>query len=216
MRVLIVDDHTLVRQGLRTLLELDGDIQIVGEASNSDEAFEKATSLLPDVILMDIRLPGENGIETVARIKQQLPQIAIIMLTMYDYDEYIMDAVKAGAIAYVLKSSSREDLVRSIREAYSGKSFMTPEIVSRILHEVHSETVKSADHDDGLLRQHLTRRQVEVLGLLTDGKTNKQIAISLKISDETVKTHIREIFKKLNVERRTQAGAVALRHKILQ
>lgn len=211
-----MDDHTLVRQGLRTMLELDEDIHVVGEAGNSDEAFEKATSLMPDIILMDIRIPGENGIEIVARIKQQMPQIAIIMLTMYDYDEYIMGAVKAGATGYVLKSSSREELIKSMREAYSGKSFMHPEIVRRILNAVHTESIKSAEHGDGLFRYHLTRRQVEVLKLLADGKTNKQIASSLHVAEETVKTHIRDIFKKLNVGRRTQASAVALREKLLQ
>jgi len=211
-----VDDHTLVRQGLRTMLELDEDIHVVGEAGNSDEAFEKAMSLMPDIILMDIRIPGENGIETVTRIKQQMPQIVIVMLTMYDYDEYIMGAVKAGATGYVLKSSSREELVKSMREACSGKAFMHPEIVRRILNAVHRESIKCADHGDTLYRYHLTKRQAEVLNLLADGKTNRQIASSLQITDETVKTHIRDIFRKLNVGRRTQASTVALRHGLLR
>lgn len=211
-----MDDHTLVRQGLRTMLEVDEDICVVGEAGSSDEAFEKATSLMPDLILMDVRIPGENGIETVARIKHQMPQIAIVMLTMYDYDEYIMDAVKAGATGYVLKSSSREELIKSIREAYSGKSFMHPEIVRRILNAVHRESIKSADHDDGLFRYHLTKRQVEVLKLLAEGKTNRQIASSLDITEETVKTHIRDILGKFNVHHRTQAIAIALREGLLK
>lgn len=211
-----MDDHTLVRQGLRTMLEVDEDISVIGEAGSSDEAFEKATSLMPDLILMDVRIPGENGIETVARIKHQMPQIAIIMLTMYDYDEYIMDAVKAGATGYVLKSSSREELIKSMREAYCGKSFMHPEIVRRILNAVHRESIKSADHGDGLFRYHLTKRQVEVLKLLAEGKTNREIASSLDITEETVKTHIRDILSKFNVHHRTQAIAIALREGLLK
>lgn len=216
MRVLLVDDHTLVRQGLRTMLELDNDIHVVGEAGNGDEAFEKATSLMPDIILMDIRMPSANGVETVARIKQQMPQVQIIMLTMYDYDEYIMHAVKAGAIGYVLKSSSREELVKSMREAYAGRSYMRPEIIRRVLDVVHRESIKYADHGDGPLRYHLTKRQIEVLRLLADGKTNKQIASALHIAEETVKTHIRAIFGKLNVRHRTEATALAMRQILLK
>jgi len=197
------------------MLELDDDIHVVGEAGDSGEAFEKAASLMPDVILMDIRMPGENGIEVVKRIKQQMPQIAIVMLTMYDYDEYIIDAIKAGAAGYVLKSGSREDLVKSMREACLGKSYMHPEVVHRILSAVHREGIKSTDHGNGVFKYHLTRRQVEVLKLLAEGKTNKQIASSLCISKETVKTHIRDIFRKLSVGHRAQASTVAVRQRLL-
>ncbi len=216
MRVLIVDDHALVRQGLRVMLELDDDIRIVGEASDSEMAIERAMALHPDVILMDIRIPGSNGINTVARIKRQMPQIAIVMLTMYDYDEYIIDSIKAGATGYVLKSSSREGLIKVMREVHAGRYSLPSEVLEKVMNALHREGIESFDHGDGLQRYHLTERQLDVLRLTIDGKTNRQIASSLYVTKETVKTHLRSIFKKLNVNSRAQAITIALRQKMLQ
>jgi DNA-binding NarL/FixJ family response regulator len=212
LRVLIVDDHTLVRQGLRTMLELDEDINVVGEASNGSEALEKVNHLMPDVTLMDIRMPGENGIEIVKQIKRTTPQATIVMLTMYDFDEYIIEAVRAGATGYVLKSCSREDLIKVIKEAYSGKSFMPPETLRKLLNAMHNdkENGKSANYGEAPLEYRLTERENQVLGLIAKGMTNRQIATSLRISEETTKTHIKAVYRKCKLKSRAEAIVLVL------
>ena len=212
MRVLIVDDHTLVRQGLRVMLELDEDINVVGEASNGSEALEKANRLMPDVILMDIRMPGENGIEIVKQIKRVIPQTTIVMLTMYDFDEYIIDAVSAGANGYVLKSCSREDLVKVIKEAYSSKSSIPSETLRKLLDAMRSnkENNQSVNYGEAPLEYRLTERENQVLGLIAKGMTNRQIAASLKISEETTKTHIKAVYRKCKLKSRAEAIVLVL------
>ncbi len=205
IRVLVVDDHRLVREGLTSLLRLQPGIEVCGEASDGDEALSKAKSLKPDVILMDIRMPGMSGIAAARLIKKDLPDVKIIMLTMMDQEGYVYESVKAGATGYLLKDVSLEELVGSIREVHQGGATLYPEAQAHLLKEYLYLARKNRD------TYGLSDRELEILQLLADGLSNKEIADKLFISVQTVKTHIAHIFGKLGVKDRTEAVAEALR-----
>ncbi len=207
-RILIVDDHTLVRDGLTTILSRQPDFEIVGEASDGLEAVEVARSLHPDVILMDLRMPNMSGVEAMRIIGDESPDIKIIVLTTFDTDEYIFDAVQAGAKGYLLKDTSREELFAAVRAVCRGESQIEPGVAARLITRL--QELSRPDPDS------LSDREIEVLELVARGSPNKQIAEELLISESTVKTHIANIFSKMNVRHRTQAVTQALQKGIIK
>jgi NarL family two-component system response regulator LiaR len=210
--VVIADDHSLVRQGLRRYLEMAGDIQVVGEASNGREAL----SLMengggePDIVLLDIRMPEMDGLEAARKIKQEHPAVGVIMLTAYDDRQFVVEAVRAGARGYVLKARDAEHLIQTVRLVAGGNMVIDPQLVVALADEL------SVAKDRDRKAETLTAREVEVLQLLAFGHTNKDIADRLFISPDTVKTHLEHIFEKLGASDRTAAVAEALRRRLIE
>ncbi|MBU4178770.1 MAG: response regulator transcription factor, partial [Actinobacteria bacterium] len=197
IRVMIVDDHNLVREGLKAVFDQGLEIDVVAEAGSGEEAVEKSAELEPDVILMDISMPGMNGIQATRTIREANPEVKVVILTMLDQEGYVYEAVKAGATGYMLKSTSSDDLIEAIQMVYDGKALLHPDATAQLL----KEFVTLADNrtrDYGL-----SNREMEVLQLLTEGNTNKQIAKDLWISEQTVKTHVAHLFDKLGTSDRT-------------
>ena len=200
-RVLITDDHGVVRQGLRMFLSLDPDFEVVGEASNGEEALAMARDLGPDVVLMDLLMPVMDGISATEKIRAELPEVEVIALTSVLEDASVTGAVRAGAIGYLLKDTDSEELSRAIKAAAEGRVHLAPEAAARLMREVRAPDSPEA----------LTDREAEVLRLLARGKANKQIASSLYVSEKTVKAHVSSILMKLGVQSRTQAALYAVR-----
>jgi len=210
IRVLIADDHMVVRDGLAAVLARRPDITVVGEASNGVEAVEKAAQLRPDVILMDLRMPEMDGAEAMRRIREQNQDVRFLVLTTFDNDEYIFEAIQAGAKGYLLKDASREDLFRAVVAVYRGESLIQPAVASRVLDRFVELSRRTAPAET------LSDREVEVLRLMARGAANKEIAGELYISESTVKTHIANIFQKLDVNDRTEAVTKALQKGIIR
>jgi len=200
-RVLITDDHGVVRQGLRMFLSLDPDFEVVGEASNGEEALAMARDLEPDVVLMDLLMPVMDGISATEKIRAELPEVEVIALTSVLEDASVTGAVRAGAIGYLLKDTDSEELSRAIKAAAEGRVHLAPEAAARLMREVRAPENPEA----------LTDREAEVLRLLARGKANKQIASGLYVSEKTVKAHVSSILMKLGVHSRTQAALHAVR-----
>ncbi|HEV8225039.1 MAG TPA: response regulator transcription factor [Rubrobacteraceae bacterium] len=200
-RVLITDDHGVVRQGLRMFLSLEPDFEVVGEASNGEEALAMARDLGPDVVLMDLLMPVMDGISATEKIRAELPDVEVIALTSVLEDASVTGAVRAGAIGYLLKDTDSEELSRAIKAAAEGRVHLAPEAAARLMREVRAPDSPEA----------LTDREAEVLRLLAHGKANKQIASSLYVSEKTVKAHVSSILMKLGVQSRTQAALYAVR-----
>src|ERR671912_2630439 len=201
IRVLITDDHKVVRRGLRGFLELDPDLEVVGEAANGEEAVAMARRLEPDVVLMDLLMPVMDGIEATSQIRRQLPDVEVVALTSVLEDASVTGAVKAGAIGYLLKDTDSEELSRAIKAASEGRVQLAPEAAARLMREVRAPENPES----------LTERETEVLKLLARGKANKQIAQGLYVSEKTVKAHVSAILMKLGVQSRTQAALYAVR-----
>lgn len=201
IRIIIADDHSVVRQGLRMFLGLDPELDVVGEAANGQEALERARQLRPDVVLMDLIMPVMDGITAIAALRRELPDTEIIALTSVLEDEKVIGAVRAGAMGYLLKDTHAEDLCRAIKAAAAGQVQLSPQAAARLLREV-----KAPDNPETL-----TDREAEVLRLLAKGRSNKEIAQALIIGEKTVKTHVSNILAKLNVPSRTQAALFAVR-----
>lgn len=214
-RVMIVEDHTIVREGLHLLLQRNRQIAIVGEASNGREAIGLAATLQPHVILMDIRLPDISGLEVTRRIKADHPNIAVIMLTMHDDEEYVIGAVRAGAAGYMLKDISPKDLVRAIQTVREGGTIIEPGLLRKTLSTLAPSGAVGADHLPEKV-EHLTPREKEVLELLVEGLTNREIGKELFISEQTVKNHVSAIIHKLGASDRTQAAVIALRQGLVR
>ena len=214
IKVLIADDHRVVREGLMAILKTKENIEVVGEAQDGQDAIQKVRTLEPDVILMDVRMPRMGGGEATRQIKREFPHIGIIALTMYDEQQYIFDLVRAGATGYLLKDSESSQIVEAIRAIHRGESLIHPSVASKILAEFSLLAQKKGkkpsweDHD-------LTEREITVLRLVADGKTNKEIANNLNLSEKTVKNHVRNIFHKLQVYDRTQAAILGIRKGII-
>lgn len=211
LRILIVDDHTLVREGFSKMLDLEENLTVVGQASNYEEAISLTEELQPDIVLMDIRLPGIDGIEATRMIKQNYPKVEVIILSMYDEDEYVFESIKAGASGYVLKDISKEELIRAIQIVHSGESLIQPTLARKILTEFAHMARRSSSAARITPLRELSEREIEVLRLVADGNSNKEIAEALTISEKTVKAHLRTIFRKLEVSDRAQAVAYAMR-----
>ena len=201
VRVLITDDHSVVRQGLRMFLSLDPELEVVGEAANGEEALRMARDLSPDVVLMDLVMPVMDGISATGAIRSELPDVEVIALTSVLEDASVTGAVKAGAIGYLMKDTEAEELGRAIKAAAEGRVYLAPEAAARLMREVR--TPESPET--------LTERETEVLQLLARGKANKQIATSLYVTEKTVKAHVSSILAKLSVQSRTQAALYAVR-----
>jgi DNA-binding NarL/FixJ family response regulator len=208
VRVLLVDDHDLFRTGLRTLLEEQG-VEIVGEAANGEEAVQLATEHAPEVVLMDLEMPGKGGIEATREITAAVPLTRIVVLTISDQDSDVMDAVVAGACGYLLKDSSIQELLRGIRAASMGESLISPSIASKVLQRLRASSPDMEAAETLLTR--LSDRELQVLKLIANGKDNAQIAGELFISAKTVKNHISNILLKLSIENRIQAAVYAVR-----
>ncbi|MCK4316006.1 MAG: response regulator transcription factor [Anaerolineae bacterium] len=212
IRVFIAEDHAIVRKGIRALLTMAPDIEVVGEASNGREVIPRVESLRPDVILMDLVMPEMDGIEAIRRITARQPEARILVLTSFATDDKVFPAIKAGALGYLLKDSDPEELVRAIRQVYRGESSLHPKIARKLLREL-SEGQRPSRSGPTSARsvEPLTEREVEVLRLVAQGQSNREIGNQLTISEGTVRTHVSNILGKLHLASRTQATLYALR-----
>jgi DNA-binding NarL/FixJ family response regulator len=205
IRVLLVDDQALFREGLETLLSIHQDIQVVGEASNGTEAVEAAVKLKPDVVLMDVRMPILDGVKATHLVLKALPQCRVIVLTTFDDDEYIFDALRAGAIGYLLKDVDSSQLVKAIHAASRGESFLEPSVAAKVVNEFSRVSKMIPTGQVSELVEPLSEREMEILTLISTGASNKEIAKQLYIAEGTVKNHVTNILGKLSVRDRTQA-----------
>jgi DNA-binding NarL/FixJ family response regulator len=197
IKVLLADDHTVVRQGLRVLLDADSNIAVVGEAESGRQAVQMAKTLLPDVVVMDIAMPLLNGLEATRQILRESPSIRVLILSSYSDDEYVHQVTEAGAAGYLLKQSAATDLIKAIREARRGNAFFSPSISRRMLDQYRETFMRGARMKRGV--RVLTSRENEVLQLIAEGKPNKQIAAELSISIKTVEKHRQQVMNKLNI-----------------
>jgi DNA-binding NarL/FixJ family response regulator len=212
LRVLVVDDHDLFRTGLRSLLDEHG-VHVVGEASNGEQAVRLARELAPDVIVMDLNMPGMSGVEATRKISDIAPLTRVVVLTISDQDADVLDAIVSGACGYLLKDASIDDLLRGIRSAAVGESLISPHIAAKVLQRVRASNTLPGGAD--AIRSELSDREIEVLKLIANGKDNAQIARELFISPKTVKNHISNILMKLQIENRIQAAVYAVRSGIV-
>ncbi len=203
IRVLLADDHAVVRAGIRELLERDPRIEVVAEAQDGEEAWAKIGHAQPDIAVLDIRMPRMNGIELTRRIRKQYPKIGVLILTAYDDDPYVVAVLQAGANGYVLKTASPQELIRAVYDVYEGRSVLDPGVAQKLLSRMASEQPLPA-------LPSLTPREREILTLVAKGYTNKAIAAQLHISDRTVQGHLAHIYEKLQVQNRTEAVMKAL------
>ncbi len=210
-RVLLVDDHELVRQGIATMLSSASDIQVIGEARTGREALEIARTQLPDIVLMDVRMPDMDGLEATRKIKEERPRTAVIMVTMHDNPAYLRDAVRAGAAGYLLKDVSKEELVDAVHQVATGGAFIESQMLKGMLSEM-----KPAGAATAPAAKNLTKREREILSLVAEGMSNREIADKLVLSPETVKSHVAAILEKLNVSDRTQAAIYAVRNGLVE
>jgi two-component system NarL family response regulator len=215
IRVLVVDDHALFRRGLQMVLEQEDDIEVVGEAGDGAEAVDKAAETMPDIVLMDVRMPKRGGIDACTAIKDVVPSAKIIMLTISDEEGDLYDAIKAGASGYLLKEISIEEVATAIRAVNEGQSLISPSMASKLLTEFAS-MIKRGDERQQLPTPRLTDREMEVLKLVAKGMNNRDIAKQLFISENTVKNHIRNILEKLQLHSRMEAVVYAVREKLLE
>jgi DNA-binding NarL/FixJ family response regulator len=209
IRILLADDHHLVREGTREILEHHADLQVVGEASTGQEAVDLAMYLCPDVVIMDISLPVLNGLEATRLIKRSLPQTAVLVLTAYDDDQYVFAMLEAGAAGYLLKNARGSELVQAVREVHEGEAVLSPAIAKKVVRRLAGEKKGSAP--GGRPLEALSERELEVLRLAGRGLSNKEIGQTLVISPRTVQAHMANIFSKLQVGSRTEAILYAIR-----
>ncbi|WP_326717669.1 response regulator transcription factor [Vagococcus jeotgali] len=209
IRVLLIDDHEMVRLGVSSYLSIQSDIEVVGEAENGRVGYEKAIDLKPDVILMDLVMDEMDGIESTTKILSEWPEAKIIIVTSFIDDEKVYPAIEAGAAGYLLKTSSAKDIANAIRSANKGEKVLEPEVTSKMMERL------SKPHEH-ILHEDLTNREKEILLLISEGKSNQEIADDLFITLKTVKTHVSNILSKLNVDDRTQAAIYAFKHGIVK
>ncbi|MCK9903975.1 MULTISPECIES: response regulator [Parafrankia] len=215
IRVLIVDDHALFRRGLEMVLAQEVDIEVVGEAADGSEAVTMAAEMAPDIVLMDVRMPRRGGIDATSAIKEKVPSAKIVMLTISDEEADLFDAIKAGAMGYLLKEISIDEVAADIRAVYNGQSLISPSMASKLLSEF-AAMIKTKDDRPQLPTPRLTDREMEVLRLVAKGLNNRDIAKQLYISENTVKNHIRNILEKLQLHSRMEAVVYAVREKLLE
>ncbi len=212
MRVVICDDQAIVRDGLELLLKLEKDMEVVGLAQDGADAIDQVEVSRPDLVLMDLMMPGMNGVEATRRIHSRHPEIRVLVLTTYDDDEWVFDAIRAGAAGYLLKDTPREKVIEAIRGTVAGKTFVDPSVAGKLLDQAVSRQIQPATQ----LTEKLTEREVDVLRLIAHGLNNAEIAARLHLSEGTIRNHISAIFSKLEVSDRTQAAILAIRHGLDQ
>jgi two-component system, NarL family, response regulator LiaR len=208
MRVLICDDQAIIREGLALLLGLEPDIEVVGVAEDGAEAVAALERLAPDLVLMDLKMPGLNGIEATRQIRARFPQVKVLVLTTYDDDEWVFDAVRAGAAGYLLKDTPRAELLAAVRGTAAGKSYVDPAVAGRLLAQVADPQVRPPSQ----VAARLSERELAVLRLLAAGLSNADIAARLHLSEGTVRNHVSAILTKLDLADRTQAAVLAIQH----
>lgn len=211
INVMIADDHAMIREGLKQLLELDGEIRVINEAGDGEECLNKIDLVNPDVLLLDINMPKKNGLEVLEILKKKGCTTKILILTIHNEVEYLAKAVKIGINGYVLKDSPAEALKRAIFTVYSGDTFIQPSLANVLEAELENKTKKLLEKENDL-----TKREVEVLCLLAEGLYNKEIAFQLNISEKTVKNHVSSIFRKIDVADRTQAAVYAIKNNLVK
>ncbi len=211
IRVMIADDHAMVRQGLKTIIELEDDIEVVSQAANGEQAVLLARQDKPDIILMDINMPVLNGLQAIKILKEENCNCKIIVLTLHQDREYLFRTIQLGCEGYVLKDAESSVLIEAIRSVYREKTYIQPNMTGELVKEYNRITLIEQDNS---ITKNLTNREIEVLKLIADGLINKEIAKKLFISEKTVKNHISNIFKKLDVNDRTQAAIYAFKHNI--
>ena len=207
IRIVIADDHAVVREGIRALIEITPGMQLVGEAKDGVEAILKVRAAKPDVVLLDVMMPRMDGIEAVSAIKDEMPDARIIILTSFSDDDKVLTAIRAGALGYLLKDSSPQELLQSIRDVHAGKSSLHPSVALKLINEINRPTSHMTNED-------LTERELQILQLVAQGLSNQEISQALNISERTVGTHISNILSKLDLTNRTQAALYALRKGI--
>jgi DNA-binding NarL/FixJ family response regulator len=210
IRILICEDQTLMREGLKTILELDGGsppFQIIGEASDGEEAVRQANKLSPDIVLMDVQMPRQNGVQATAAICATLPATRVIILTTFDNEDYVFEAIKAGAMGYLLKDTPANELAATIRRIHQGESFIQPKVATRLLMEFSRRG--PASRGTAAEEEELSQRELDVLKLLAQGASNREIARRLVLAEGTIKNHVSNILIKLHAANRTQAANMA-------
>ncbi len=208
IKILIVDDHAVVRKGIRALLATEADLEVIGEARDGSQAVQLYDDLKPDLLLLDLLMPKMTGVEVIKQIKNDNPQAKILVLTSFAADDQVFPAIKAGAQGYLLKDSDPEDLVTAIHQVNQGESFLSPPIARKVLEEIFQPNEKPLSPDP------LTKREIEVLQVLAKGKSNRSIGAELSISETTVRTHVSNILGKLHLASRTEAALYALKEGV--
>jgi two-component system response regulator DegU len=219
IKLLIADDHTLLRQGLRNILELESDFEVVAEASDGEEAVRKIREYQPDVVLLDLNMPKMNGIEVARCTKRTMPNIHIVVLTIHEDENYMFEVIRAGATGYILKDVEPSMLVKAIRMVAEGQSFIYPTLATRLVGEFARLSDQANQYQPRYFRPHpdrLTVREMDILKLLVRGLTNQEIATRLYLSEKTIKNHLTSVFRKFGVNDRTQAALYAIKHKIVE
>lgn len=210
LRIVLVDDHEVVRLGLRSLLERQPDLAVVGEAETAHEAVQAVERLAPDVVVLDIRLPGRSGVEACAEIKRRRPETKIVVLTSYAEDEVLLDAIAAGAEGYVLKQVGSDDLVQALRRVGRGERLLDPHLTDRVFAKLR----QMRERERAAAFAGLSEQELRVLALVAEGKTNREIGKALHLSEKTVRNYVSEVLAKLGLTSRAQAAAYAARHRI--
>lgn len=214
IRLLIADDHLMIREGLQMILGMEEDLEVVGEAVDGESAVQLAGELQPDVVLMDLRMPGMGGLEAIERILAQWPEMAVVILTTYNEDELMIRGLRAGARGFLLKDTGRQTLFHTIRAAARGETLLQPEIMNRVM--AHTDDAKpAAEPPETADTIPLTEREMQVLAAVARGERNKEIALQLGVTERTVKAHLTNVYNKLGVDSRAGAVSVAMQRGIL-
>jgi two-component system, NarL family, response regulator NreC len=210
IKVLLADDHTIVRKGLRLLLELENDLEVIGEAAEGREALKKVEELCPDVVVLDIAMPGMNGLEAARQLMKKLPKLKVIILSVFSTEEYVLQALQAGVAGYLIKSANPSDLITAIRCVFQGESYLSPSISRTVIEEYLRQIQKMSKKKTGFLHL-LSTREREILQLIAEGHTNKEIASFLCVSTKTIETHKDHLKKKLNIKHTIELFQYAVR-----
>lgn len=218
IKIIIADDHALLRQGIRNVLELEEDFEVISEAGDGEQAVEQAVELKPDILLLDINMPKMNGLDVIRKVASQEKKVKIIVLTMHDDENYVIEVVKAGAVGYLLKDVEPGMLVKAIRNVHEGESFIYPSLAKKLFGELnrqHLRALETAKVIERSKEDRLSYRELEVLELVCKGMNNQEVAKNLFLSEKTVKNHLTNIFRKIGVTDRTQAVLYAIKNKIV-
>lgn len=209
---MVVDDHAIVREGLKSLLDIEEDIEVVAEADSGMASLDFVDEKHPDVVLMDLKMPGIDGIETTRLIKERYPLIKVVLLTNYDEEEYVLESIQANADGYVLKDVNKGDLPLIIRGVLQNRAFIDPGVTRKLFHSIQQS---ASTGEPVVSRPALSHRELQILAHLVEGNSNKEIADAIHLSPDTVKSHLKNIYQKLNVHNRSQAARVAIREKLV-